>query len=67
MIGRIANDLTAPLAGKGGEPVVEHDDFVVGFRDLAWVTGPGRAQRAIVGGGEVGPDLAVRGVHHPVP
>lgn len=63
MVGGEADDLAAAGgAGERGEAVLEDHHVVVAVRDLALVAaGPGRAERACVGGGQVGAALAVRG------
>ena len=52
--------------GQRREAVLEGDDLVVGVRDLGGPTGPGRAQRALVGRREEGAGLPVRGDDDPL-
>src|SRR5215218_800253 len=82
VVGGEADDLAAAhprLAGEGGggghlarvggqrrEAVLEHDHVVVGGRDLGRPAAPGRAQRALVGRGQVGAALAVGGDDYPL-
>ena len=58
---------TAAGAGQAGEPVLEHDDVVVGGGHLAGQPGRPRAQRALVGRRLVGAVLAQRRDDHPLP
>ena len=56
----------AGVGGQRREAVLEHDHVVVGRRDLGRPAVPRRAERALVGRGQVGPALAVGGDDHPL-